>query len=79
MVRVWDVPPVPAPVPAWFVEFAEVAAGIRLSERGNVELVPREELEKLSQTLVAKEQGEFYERLARWFLANPAERPVSPF
>ena len=49
--RVWDVPPVPAPAPAWFPAFAEAVAGLRLSEHGNVELVPREEIRTIAETL----------------------------
>jgi hypothetical protein len=36
----------PTPVPAWFPEFAEAVAGIKLGERGNVELVPGANLRK---------------------------------
>ena len=77
--RAWDFPPPPTPVPGWFTEFSEAVAGLRLSERGNVELVARQEIQTISDTLTHENTTDFYERLARWFLANPAERPRSPF
>ena len=77
IIRIWEIPRTPTPVPAWFLDLAEAAAGIRLSERGNVELVPGQELHKIAEQLAAKDTGEFYERLAKWFLADPAQRPAS--
>ena len=77
--RVWELPPVPTPVPAWFPPFAEAVAGTRLSARGNVELVSRLELEEFIQHLAREKTNAYYERLARWFLADPAQRPVAPF
>ncbi len=79
IVRVWDVPPVPTPVPPWFLALTEAVAGIRLSVRGNVELVSRRELEVVAQRLAGVNEGDFYERLGQWFLADPAQRPGSPF
>jgi eukaryotic-like serine/threonine-protein kinase len=79
MVRVWDVPPVPTPGPAWFLALAEAVAGMRLNARGNTELVARRELEQLRQQLALGSSNDFYERLARWFLADRSQRPVSPF
>ena len=77
--RLWDVPVVPTPVPEWFVGFAEVIAGMRLSPRGNVEIVHRAEFDRLGDQFAAKDEQGFYERLARWFLADPEQRPRSPF
>jgi hypothetical protein len=78
IVRVYEVPPVPTPVPPWFLAFAEALAGTRISDRGNVELVAREEL-KIAARVAGVNEGGFYERVARWFFADPAQRPVSPF
>jgi hypothetical protein len=50
-----------------------------LDERGNVELVPRTELEHLTQRLPPEGAGDCYERLAWWFLADPVSRPPYPF
>jgi hypothetical protein len=77
--HVWSVPPAPVPVPEWFAEFAESVAGIRLDARGSAELVPWPELHHPVQRLPPEEAGDYYERLARWFLADPAKRPASAF
>jgi len=79
LVRVREVPPVPTPVPPWFLAFAEALAGTRISDRGNVELVARQDLEIVAQRLAGVNDGGFYERVAQWFFADPAQRPVSPF
>jgi hypothetical protein len=77
--RVWDAPEAPTPVPAWFPAFAEAVAGLRLSERGNVELVPRHEISTGATHFAAEDEGGFYERLGRWFLADPAQHAPNPF
>ena len=77
--RVWDAPPAPTPVPPWFLALAEAVAGTRLSARGNIELVSRKEREEAVRQLVRVSDGDFYERLGRWFLADPSKRPESPF
>ena len=79
VVRVRDVPPAPTPVPPWFLALAEAVSRTRLSARGNVELVSRRELEDVAQRLVRVNEGDFYERLGQWFLAEPSERSASPF
>jgi hypothetical protein len=66
-------------VPAWFPAFAEAVAGLRLSDRGNVELVPRHEIEPIAEGLSKGNAPDFYQRLARWFLADPATRSAEPF
>jgi hypothetical protein len=77
--RIWDIPEVPVPVPAWFPGFAEAIAGIRLSERGNVELVPRSELNNFAKQLAPAESSGFYARFAQWFLTDPTNRAAAPF
>jgi hypothetical protein len=69
----------PNPVPEWLAPFAESVAGIRLSARGNVEIVPRSEFHVMARQLMSQEAKEFYQQLARWFLADPSHRPVNPF
>jgi hypothetical protein len=58
---------------------AEAVAGTRLSALGNAELVSRGELDEVARRLASVSEGDFYERLGRWFLADPTQRPVSPF
>ena len=78
-VHLSDEPPAPTPVPVWFLDFAEAVVGTRLTARGNTELVSRQELEDRARQLSRSHANDFYERLARWFLANPAKRPLAPF
>jgi hypothetical protein len=79
IVRVWDVPKVPTPMPGSVLAFAEAMAGIRVTERGNVEIVPRTEFDTLAQQARLKPAEEFYDRVIRWFVADPAQRPSAPF
>ena len=79
ILRYWHLPPAPVPAPEWFPAFAEAVAGIRLGPRGNVEYVGRGELEALVERLNSAKADGFYERLARWFLADPAQRQPNPF
>ena len=76
--RVWDVPPIPIPVPDWFPVFAEAAAGVRLGPRGNLEIVSSSEHEAIAKQVRRKDARQFYERLARWFVSNPAQRTSVP-
>jgi WD40 repeat protein len=78
-VSIWDVPPVPLPMPDWFLTFAEAVGGESLSAHGNLVLGAREELERTGARLAAVQSADFYERLARWFLVQPSQRMVSPF
>jgi WD40 repeat protein/serine/threonine protein kinase len=77
IIRIWEIPRAPTPVPARFLDLAEAVAGIRLSERGNVEFVSREQIKKFAHELAAKDAVDSYEQLAKWFLADPTQRPHS--
>ena len=79
ILRVWPIPSSPTPIPEWFLTFAETVAGIRLGARGQVELVPPREFEASVRDHKLRDKSEFYARLARWFLAQPADRERVPF
>ena len=79
LAKVWDAPPIPTPVPTWFLDFAEAVGGICLSAHGNKELISRQKFEVAAQQLADAPGDGFYERMSRWFLADPLHRPVSPF
>ncbi len=79
VVRIWEAPPVPDSVPGWFPAFAESAVGVRLAPRGNLEIVSAQELDLLTYELRRRNGDKFYERIARWFLADPTRRPKHPF
>jgi hypothetical protein len=70
---------VPIPVPSWFLALAEAVASTRLSARGNVELVARPEIKDVAEQLARGSGNDFYQSLGRWFLADLAEREMSPF
>lgn len=76
---IWEVPRIPTPVPSWILSFAEAAGGVRLSSTDNLEVVPLEELDVASRKLEREPSNEFFEKLARWFLAEPGKRLDSPF
>ena len=78
IVRLWHMPSIPTPVPEWFLAFTESVAGIRLGARGQTELVPAAEFDAAVHGLKSKDK-DFYGRLARWFVANPAAREPAPF
>src|SRR5262249_18324090 len=71
IVRVWQVPRAPTPVPEWFPRFAEAVAGIRLGERGNAELVSHEELTQLDPAFRSGAPTEYYRLLVRRFRPAP--------
>ncbi len=66
-VRAWPMPS--APVPAWFLDFAEAVAGTRVTGRGHLEMAPRRTLAGLIES---GDGG--YERFARWLVADPEQR-----
>jgi WD40 repeat protein len=76
-VRVWELAAAPGAVPAWFPPFAEAVAGLRLSNRGHIELVPRGEL-AIQADHMREGPGSYYERFARWFLEDPDRRGSLP-
>jgi hypothetical protein len=79
VVAVWETPPVPSPVPGWFLEFAEGVAGMRLNIRGGTEYVTRRELELVASRLAQSNEDGVYEHFGRWFLADPVTRKNSPY
>jgi WD40 repeat protein/serine/threonine protein kinase len=79
VVAVWETPPVPSPVPGWFLEFAEGVAGMRLNIRGGTEYVTRRELELVASRLAQSNEDGVYEHFGRWFLADPVTRKISPY
>ena len=79
IVGLWDKPPVPTPVPPWFLAFAEALVSTRFSDRGNVELVSRQELEIVAQRLAGISESDYYERVAKTFFVDAAHLPVTPF
>ena len=79
MARVWEVPPIPVPVPAWFIELAEGVAGVRLGAHGNVELIPAENVLEPMQRALGRTTDDFYDRVGKWFVTGLDVRAPDPF
>jgi WD40 repeat protein/serine/threonine protein kinase len=83
-VAIWEVSPPPLPVPRWLPELAEALAGKRFNQKGMLESVQPAELWEVQQRMAAavstdvSPKSEFYDRWARWFLAEPNRRTVLP-
>ena len=77
--RVWEVPPIPVPVPAWFIELAEGVAGLRLGTHGSVQLIPAETvIEPMLRARDSQADG-FYDRVGKWFVTGLEVRAPDPF
>ena len=76
---VWEVPLAEVPAPEWFARLAEVVAGVRLNAQEVPVMVPLSEFFELKDEVSALEGDGFYERFAKWFLADRATRARSPF
>ena len=84
LARQWVLLPREAgPTPAWFRDFLRWRGGLRLNEDGSFREIGAEE-EMAAKAIVEKAvaaspaDDSFYFRLARWFLADPATRPLQP-
>ena len=76
--RVWDLTFGPVPVPPWFPQLAEAAAGQRLAGEGILRPVPAEEFLKLKEQINMAPATNFYIGWAKWFCADRATRTVAP-
>ncbi|HXG46078.1 MAG TPA: hypothetical protein VNO52_00505, partial [Methylomirabilota bacterium] len=76
--RIWPVLEAPVPAPAWLPELAEALAGQRLDEQDVSQPVSIEALLQLRQRLTGGPAGDYYERWAHWFFADPATRERWP-
>ncbi len=76
-VTVYDLPPVNDPIPDWLPELAERVAKKRINEVGAVEAVS-EELADLKSTVESSDAQDGYTQWAKWFFADPLERPINP-
>ena len=74
---VWDVPIAPQAVPSWLVELAEAVGGWRW-DRGNLVPVSSATFLSLKQRLQASAATDTCTRWAKWFLADPRTRGISP-
>jgi hypothetical protein len=78
--EVWDMAPL-GKGPAFLADAAEAASGLRLSDAGALEPLPdpAAEREKLRKQVAALPAENRWGQLARWFLADPRTRTISPY
>ena len=76
-VTLYDLPPVNDPVPDWLPELAERVAKKRINEVGGVEAVS-EGLADLKAKVESSDAQDGYTRWAKWFFADPLQRPIHP-
>ena len=73
----YDLPPVNDPIPDWLPELAERVAKQRINEVGGVEAVS-EGLADLKLKVESSDAKDGYTQWAKWFFADPFERPIHP-
>ena len=77
-VLVWHDPSLPLPVPGWLPELAEAIAGKRLNADNAEVEVPASAFLALQARLAALPATNDWNRWARWFVADPGQRPRTP-
>jgi eukaryotic-like serine/threonine-protein kinase len=76
--RVWEVVAPPAPVPAWFLDWAEARIGRRFDPMSLAGAVPITEQRRQQESVAARTGTDSYTRIAQWVQADPAKRALSP-
>jgi hypothetical protein len=82
MSEVWKVPHLVAKPPAWLADLAEVTAGVRIGDAGSAEPIPLVEQGAVLASLRTNgwlQATNLEARCARWLLADPGARTLSPF
>jgi len=77
--RIWELPNVSLPVPEWLPKLMQAIAGKRFNDHGLSESVPVGELRALKTQLSQSSELDVWTQWAKWFFAEPAARPISPF
>jgi len=78
--RVWELPRLEGPVPAWLPLLTEALVAQRLNDQGISEPVDLAEFQRLSKTIQESRAEDAYTRWAKWFLEGPRPgRTISPF
>src|SRR5262249_13029091 len=73
----WEITPAPLPVAPWLPNLAEAISGQRL-EHGNFLPVPARAFLNLKKHLESAPETNSYVRWAKWYLADPHSRTISP-
>lgn len=79
-VRVSDIAP-PGKGPAWLADLAEAVSGCALTAAGTLEVLPdrAKRLAAVREQLAKQPADDRWAQVARWFLAEPRARTISPY
>jgi len=77
-VQLIDVLQVRLPAPSWLPDLAEAVARQRLNERQMTEPVSAEQFFRLKREFNSLPESGLNVRWAKWFMADPAQRTISP-
>jgi hypothetical protein len=77
-IRIWEVPQLTLPIPAWLPALGEAVIGRRLTAEGSLEIVPVGTLFELKRAVQSDASADAYHRWARWFFADRLTRSISP-
>ena len=80
--RVWDFAPRPSKTHVWLPVLVEVICRGTLTESGSfkgAEKTPADMINQIRQELSTDPVQDDWVQWTRWFLADPAERTISPF
>lgn len=78
LVHSWEVPHPTVEPPHWLADWAEAVAGQRLDAQGKIERISDDEAANVATMIAGLPGDDLYARTAKWFYANPSERPISP-
>ena len=79
-VRVSDIAP-PGKGPAWLADLAEAVSGCALTAAGTLEVLPdrAKRLAAVREQVEGQPADDRWAQIARWFLAEPRARTISPY
>ncbi len=80
--RIWDVPPVPVPVPEWFPSWAEAVGGLRLNDAGVASEMTWRERREIQERWRerADDHDDLFAKVAKWSEeTDPGRRGMTPF
>jgi WD40 repeat protein len=78
--RVWPIAPASTvPIPVWLPLLAEAVAGYRINDQNVQEPVEHDKILKFREDFRNSKEKDPYSQIARWFFADMATRPISPY
>jgi WD40 repeat protein/class 3 adenylate cyclase/tRNA A-37 threonylcarbamoyl transferase component Bud32 len=74
-----EIPPFAGPAPAWLADWAEAVGGFALGSDGVPVAIPFETRRAWRESATKNSNEDSFSRALRWWMADPAKRPSSPF